>query len=166
MTHFYSPSYKDRVGTEKKSSLNAILHRGVGWMHVRPGNGMRKEDLQVGIVVFQAGHRNHLHDAPSSIYPSNQHNNDRFTKLDSPIRKFFGWRCCGEWGRRAVSEKSLKARGIGIWARQQRKKRERWTSGILGVGGESGWMDGWIRSSPSIISTSLPNFHPLKHSGT
>ena len=45
---------------------------------------------QVGIVVFQAGHRNHLHDAPSSIYPSNQHNNDRFTKLDSPIRKFFG----------------------------------------------------------------------------
>jgi hypothetical protein len=46
-----------------------------------------KEDLQVGIVVFQAGHRNHLHDAPSSIYPSKQHNNDRFTKLDSPVDK-------------------------------------------------------------------------------
>lgn len=158
---------------KKLLSLNVILHRGVGWMHVCMSRKWYevKENLQVGIVVFQAGHRNHLHDAPSSIYPSKQHNNDRFTKLDSPVDKEIlrlKMLRRNEGGGRSCSEKSLKARRIGIWARQQRKKREmnKWNISSRRRERMDGWMDGWMLSSPSIISTSLPNFHPLKRSDT
>lgn len=116
-----------------RSGMDACVSR--KWYEV-------KKDLQVGIVVFQAGHRNHLHDAPSSIYPSNGHNNDGFTKLGSPIRNFFDWRCSGEMREEGgVGEEPKSARDWNLGSVSS-GRRERWTSGILGVGEESGWMDG------------------------